>query len=87
MPLVNSRHAVARWLAAPVLLAFLTVPAATVAPASASACGGTVVKGGLSGVAATSASDTDAWAVGSYGAFKTLILHWDGTAWAKVPSP
>jgi len=29
MPLVNSRHAVARWLAAPVLLAFLAVPAGT----------------------------------------------------------
>ena len=30
MPLVNSRHAVARWLAAPLILAFLTVPAAAV---------------------------------------------------------
>jgi hypothetical protein len=33
---------------------------------------------GLTGVATVSA--TDAWAVGSYGTFKTLILHWDGTA-------
>jgi len=41
--------------------------------------------GGLTGAAAV--SPTDAWAVGSYGTFKTLILHWDGTAWAKVPSP
>ena len=38
----------------------------------------------LSGVDATSA--TSAWAVGSSAA-KTLILHWDGTAWKQVPSP
>jgi len=85
---VNSRHAVARWLAAPLILAFLTVPAAAVAPASASACGGAVFKGGLDAVAATSA--TDAWAVGNYSsasASGTLILHWDGTAWTQVPSP
>jgi len=44
--------------------------------------------GHLSGVAATSA--TDAWAVGSTGSSsspKTLILRWNGTAWARVPSP
>ena len=40
---------------------------------------------GLNGVAAISA--TDAWAVGTYGTFKTLILHWNGTAWTRVPSP
>jgi hypothetical protein len=40
--------------------------------------------GGLSGVAATSASN--AWAVGSTGA-GTLILHWNGTKWTHVASP
>jgi hypothetical protein len=43
----------------------------------------------LSGVSAVSGSN--AWAVGSYtdttGASKTLILHWNGTAWSKVKSP
>jgi len=42
----------------------------------------------LSGVAAT--SDTDAWAVGHYDngtSDQTLILHWAGTAWTRVPSP
>ena len=39
-------------------------------------------------MAATSASN--AWAVGGYGsilASKTLIVHWNGTAWKQVPSP
>ena len=44
----------------------------------------------LYGVSAVSGSD--AWAVGSYdtsdgGVTKTLVLHWDGTAWSKVKSP
>jgi hypothetical protein len=44
----------------------------------------------LNGVAATSARN--AWAVGQTGGVgspqrKSLILHWDGTAWARVPSP
>ena len=42
----------------------------------------------LFGVSAVSGSD--AWAVGrqnSTGVFKTLILHWNGTAWSKVKSP
>jgi len=44
----------------------------------------------LQGVSAVSARD--AWAVGSYndtttGASKTLILHWNGTAWRQVKSP
>jgi hypothetical protein len=42
----------------------------------------------LSGVAATSA--TDVWAIGgrwSGDAARTLILHWDGTAWQPVASP
>ena len=43
------------------------------------------IAGELSGVAATSASN--AWAVGSTGSGKTLIVRWNGTAWAHVPSP
>src|SRR5215469_6899378 len=41
----------------------------------------------LTGVSALSASD--AWAVGSLGdvSTKTLALHWNGTAWARVPTP
>ena len=43
----------------------------------------------LSGVAATSSSN--AWAVGtsshSFTNSRTLIAHWDGTAWTQVPSP
>src|ERR1700761_834204 len=42
----------------------------------------------LDGVAAVSAKS--AWAVGSTGNFgggKTLILHWNGTGWKRVPSP
>jgi hypothetical protein len=45
----------------------------------------------LNGVATESA--TSVWAAGFYcarsacGAERTLILHWNGTAWAKVPSP
>jgi hypothetical protein len=48
--------------------------------------------GALFGVAATSANN--AWAVGcagncfqGFGGIKTLILHWNGTAWQQVPSP
>lgn len=44
----------------------------------------------LNGVSASSA--TDAWAVGDYvsnatGYWETLILHWNGAAWAQVMSP
>jgi hypothetical protein len=44
----------------------------------------------LTSVSSDSASD--AWAVGSYtsnttGVRDTLILHWNGTAWSRVPSP
>lgn len=42
----------------------------------------------LGGVAATSA--TNAWATGYYsnsGHTQTLIVHWDGRSWKKVPSP
>ncbi len=43
----------------------------------------------LSGVYARSANDV--WAVGEYSSsstpLATLILHWNGTKWAQVPSP
>ena len=46
--------------------------------------------GGLNGVSAV--SPTDVWAVGSTSPprahqIETLALHWDGTQWARVPSP
>jgi hypothetical protein len=39
----------------------------------------------LTGVTATSA--TNAWAVGSTGAQKTVIEHWNGKSWTRVASP
>lgn len=41
--------------------------------------------GELGGVAASSPSN--AWAVGSTSKFRTLILHWNGRVWSRVPSP
>jgi hypothetical protein len=49
---------------------------------------GPLLINGLSGVAATSA--TDAWAIGGNGGngeSNTLILHWNGITWKTVPSP
>lgn len=52
---------------------------------------GRPARGYLTGVAA--AGPDDVWAVGSYGPSRegelsrTLIEHWDGTAWTVVPSP
>jgi hypothetical protein len=45
------------------------------------------VRGGLQGLTVISA--TDAWAVGSYVDLgsRTLIAHWNGTTWSRVPSP
>src|ERR1022692_2508358 len=50
--------------------------------------GGSANLAELSGVAAT--SKANAWAVGLYcdgSKFKTLIEHWNGTAWKQVASP
>ena len=50
--------------------------------------GGATTANSLTGVAATSASN--AWAVGRSAtgtAHSTLILYWNGTKWARVPSP
>ncbi len=79
-----------RLLAATVLQAAV---AAGVAPAPSVAAARTrpagpeasfAISGGLAGVAATSA--TSAWAVGGSGG-KTLIVHWNGRTWTRVPSP
>ena len=75
--------------AAPVLA--LAAPGATAARARAAAGPNpSSTANTLRGVSAVSGSD--AWAVGNYtnnttGAIDTLILHWDGTAWAQVPAP
>jgi hypothetical protein len=50
--------------------------------------GGSSNKNVLGGVAAT--SSTNAWAVGYFSngtAYRTLIEHWNGTAWKQVTSP
>src|SRR5262245_56649263 len=40
----------------------------------------------------TGSSDNDVWAMGHYdlfgtGTFRTLTMHWDGSAWLLIPSP
>ncbi len=45
----------------------------------------TIFTGELNAVSAQSPSD--AWAVGDVNLANTLILRWNGTTWAKVPSP
>ena len=50
--------------------------------------GGAAAANSLNGVAAT--SPTNAWAVGRSATglvHMALILHWDGTKWARVPAP
>ncbi len=57
-------------------------------PASPSPNAGHPAGGQLGDVVALATDD--AWAVGSYGQgapSRTLIEHWDGTAWSVVPSP
>jgi hypothetical protein len=56
------------------------IASAVRAPAAAFAIGGE-----LNAVAATSASN--AWAVGATADFKSLIVHWNGSSWQRVPSP
>jgi hypothetical protein len=69
--------------------AVLSGALAAVAPAaSAITCRTAAPFAQLSGVAATSAAS--AWAVGGTSSGATggsLILHWNGTAWKRVPSP
>jgi hypothetical protein len=49
---------------------------------------GNILWGGNGLSAASVVSATNAWAVGSgcYG-YETLIMHWNGSAWSRVPSP
>jgi hypothetical protein len=70
------------------------VTAGAIGPAAGSAMAGTGVPeravsvpgGQLFGVAATSARN--AWAVGqAVSSGKTIVLHWNGTSWTRVPSP
>jgi hypothetical protein len=73
-------------LMAGVMAAGITPVAAAVARTrSAGPAASITVSGSLSGVAAISARR--AWAVGSTGSGKTLILRWNGMAWKRVPSP
>ena len=42
--------------------------------------------------AVTGNNNNDVWAVGQYdlfgtGTFRTLTIHWDGSAWSLIPSP
>jgi hypothetical protein len=74
---------VVRFCAAPLLLAGAAGAAAPVTAAAAVTtsplpAGSPAIRGSLLGVTATSARS--AWAVGQAGK-KTLILHWNGTAW------
>jgi hypothetical protein len=80
------------WLVPTVVLAVaVLLPAeslAGVATVSSSTCTPGVVPGYLAGVAAT--SSTNAWAAGYYTTSappQTLVEHWNGTAWCRVPSP
>src|SRR5215469_16970727 len=75
-------------------LVVAAITAGTVASAGGSAMAGTGVPeravpvpgGQLFGVAATSARN--AWAVGqAVSSGKTIILHWNGATWTRVPSP
>src|SRR6266700_2423815 len=59
--------------------------AATVRTGSPGPAASFSTSGELSGVAATSA--TNAWAIGATGTGQTLIVHWNGKTWTRVPSP
>jgi hypothetical protein len=81
-------------LAASLLTAATLASVSGAAPAAAwtepiAASSGFTAVGGLEGVAAVSARN--AWAVGFTGSISgahgSLIVHWNGTAWRRVPSP
>ena len=62
-----------------------SIPGRTAPRAPAHLSASSTTHGGLTNVAVLSSKS--AWAVGSTSAGKTLIKHWNGTAWAQVPSP
>jgi hypothetical protein len=73
--------------AAPAATSTARAPSATSAPAGTAAPGSTGYHAGgtLEAVAATSAAN--AWAVGDLGQQGTpLIVHWNGSAWRRVPA-
>lgn len=84
-PLRRSVAAGAAVLLAGVAAAGITGMPAAVAGGASARTASFGLPGRLDGVAATSAED--AWAVGSTTAGKPLILHWNGTTWARVPAP
>ena len=69
--------------------AFAGVLPAQAAPVRSMQATSSLLYPALFGVAATSAKD--AWAVGQYqsaaGPLRTLIMHWNGTSWTRMPSP
>ena len=78
----------ARVLALPLLVAGAAPVTAAARPTPVGPAASFTVSGTLGDVAATSASN--AWAVGTTGsnaAAKTMIVRWNGTAWARVPTP
>jgi hypothetical protein len=86
--LLSARYA--RVLAVPLLTAaaiagIVPTGLAAASPALPGSAAPFQVRGSLSGVAATSARN--AWAVGGTNSGKTLIAHWNGTAWKRVTSP
>ena len=88
---LRPRHisAVKAAAAAGVTIAVAAVVIVAVKPKSAAPAPFLTISGGLTGVDDTSAGS--AWAVGFAGTSVisggTLILRWNGTAWARVPSP
>lgn len=84
---VRRYGAVTTWLL--LVGAFAAVLPASAARARSVPATSSLLYPALFGVAATSAKD--AWAVGQYqsapGPLRTLIMHWNGTAWTRVPSP
>lgn len=78
--------------AVPLVLTGLLIAMSAATPAVASAGAARAARtpssftigGELNGVAAFRGG---AWAVGSTGSFKTIILRWDGTSWRRLPSP
>ena len=85
-------HVTHKVLIVPLVLAAAAVSALPLTAAAAGArpagpASFLTIGGSLRAVAVASARD--AWAVGSVGTVsaRTLIVHWNGKAWARVPSP
>jgi hypothetical protein len=80
------RLAVPAVLGLSLVVAGLTPARTAVAASAATLCPGPAGTGAsLDGLAVTSGKN--AWAVGSCNDRRTLILHWNGKAWSREPSP